>query len=143
MAENNPTTPKKTKERRRGHGEGSICKRADGRWVAVISLGYKDGKLQRKSYYGATRKEVSDKMDEGRASLKKGIAPVIGRQTLAQYLETWLTDCVKPSVRLATWISYDQQVRVHIAPALGHIEITKLTPEHIQRYMNDKAKPIP
>src|SRR5512138_2186722 len=100
---------KEKKKRRRGHNEGTICKRADGRWVAVIFLGWENGKPKRKSYYGATRKEVSDKMDEGRENLKKGIAPVIGRQTLAQYLETWLTDCVKPSVRLATWISYDQQ----------------------------------
>src|SRR5262249_17904920 len=46
--------------------------------------------------------------------------------------------CVKPSVRPATWISYDQQVRVHISLALGHIELTKLTPEHVQRYLNEK-----
>lgn len=127
------------KKRRRGHNEGTIIQRQDGRWCAVISLGYQDGKLKRKSYYGSARKEVSDKMDEGRSNLKKGIAPVIGRQSLAQFLEMWLTDCVKPSVRPATWLSYDQQVRVHITPALGHVDLTKLRPEHIQRYMNEKT----
>lgn len=125
--------------KRRGHNEGTICKRGDGRWVAVISLGIESGKAKRKSYYGATRKEVSDKLDEGRAGLKRGIAPVIGRQTLGQFLDTWLTDSVKPSVRPATWLSYDQQVRVHIKPALGHVELTKLSPQHIQRYMNEKT----
>ena len=133
---------KEKKKRRRGHNEGTIIQRKDGRWCAAMSGGYKDGKLQRKFYYGATRKEVSDKLDEGRENLKKGIAPVIGRQTLAQFLETWLTECVKPRVRAATWISYDQQVRVHISPALGHIDLTKLTPQHIQRYMNEKAQPV-
>jgi integrase len=129
------------KKRRRGHNEGTIIQRQDGRWCAAMSGGYKDGKLQRKFYYGATRKEVSDKLDEGRENLKKGIAPVIGRQTLAEYLETWLAECVKPRVRTSTWISYDQQVRVHISPALGHVDLTKLTPQHIQRYMNEKAEP--
>ena len=125
-------------KRRRGHNEGSIFPRKDGRWCAVISLGYQNGKLTRKNYYGATRKEVSDKMDDGRAGLKKGIAPVIGRQTVAQYLETWLEQCVKPQLRLSTYTSYARQVRLHISPSLGHLELTKLTPEHIQRFMNEK-----
>jgi integrase len=125
--------------KRRGHNEGSIFQRKDGRWCAVISLGYQNGKLARKNYYGATRKEVSDKMDEGRAGLKKGIAPVIGRQTLAQFLEYWLAEHVKPSVRPATFTSYDQQVRVHITPSLGHVELAKLSPQNIQRYMNEKT----
>ena len=124
--------------KRRGHNEGSIFQRKDGRWCAVISLGYENGKLSRKNYYGATRKEVSDKMDDGRANLKRGIAPVIGRQTVAQYLETWLEQCVKPQLRLSTYTSYARQVRLHINASLGHLELTKLTPEHIQRFMNDK-----
>lgn len=32
---------------------------------------------------------------------------------------------------------------MHINPALGHLELTKLSPQHVQRYMNDKVKPIP
>ncbi|HWN99506.1 MAG TPA: site-specific integrase [Blastocatellia bacterium] len=124
--------------KRRGHNEGSIFQRKDGRWCAVISLGYKDGKLSRKNYYGATRKEVSDKMDEGRTSLKKGIAPVIGRQTLAQFLETWLKNHIKPRRKPATFASYDQQVRLHIGPSLGHMDITKLIPDHVEQYINDK-----
>ena len=125
--------------KRRGHNEGSIFQRKDGRWCAVISLGYQNGKLTRKNYYGATRKEVSDKLDEGRAGLKKGIVPPTKRQTLAQFLETWLSDCVKAKVRLSTLTSYRQQVKTHIEPALGRFELTKLRPEHIQRYMNEKS----
>jgi integrase len=44
---------------RRGKGEGAIYQRAsDGRWVAVLDLGYSDGKRQRKTLYGKTRREV-------------------------------------------------------------------------------------
>ena len=43
---------------RRGHGEGSIHPRQDGRWVAVIDLGWKDGKRQRKYLYAETRREA-------------------------------------------------------------------------------------
>ena len=43
---------------KRGNKEGSIHKRADGRWVGVLHLGYANGKRQRKSFYGKTRHEV-------------------------------------------------------------------------------------
>jgi hypothetical protein len=36
---------------KRGQNEGSIVKRADGRWCAVLNLGYADGKRKRKYYY--------------------------------------------------------------------------------------------
>ena len=40
-----------TKATRRGHHEGSIYQRSDGRWTATITLGYIDGKRKRKSFY--------------------------------------------------------------------------------------------
>jgi hypothetical protein len=45
-------------QRRRGHHEGTIYQRADGRWVAAISL--PDGK--RRSLYGKTRQAVRERM---------------------------------------------------------------------------------
>lgn len=48
---------------RRGHGEGSIYQReSDDRWVAVVDLGYVNGKRKRKPLYGKTRKEVAEKL---------------------------------------------------------------------------------
>jgi hypothetical protein len=44
--------------KRRGHGEGTIRQRRDGRWEATISLGFEGGKRKRKSYYGNTQAEV-------------------------------------------------------------------------------------
>jgi len=133
----------KEKKRKRGQNEGSIYKRKDGRWASVLNLGYQGGKLKRKYFYGATRKEVNDSLTAEQEKLRKGLPIVVERQTLKQFLERWLEDSVKPTVRPATYVSYEQQVRVHIAPALGHHQLTKLGPQHILAYMNDKAKPIP
>ena len=33
--------------RRRGHGEGSISRRPDGRWTAALDLGWQNGKRRR------------------------------------------------------------------------------------------------
>ena len=131
---------KEQKKRKRGQGEGSIYKRKDGRWNSVVNLGYQNGKLRRKYLYGNTRSEVAEKLAAELHNVQQGISVVPERQTVRQFLERWLTDCVKPSVRPATFISYDQQVRVHIAPQLGHIQLTKLSPQQIQSYMNDRLK---
>jgi integrase len=130
------------KQRKRGQGEGSIYKRKDGLWVAAVNLGYKDGKLHRKYYYGKTRTEVSDKLTGDLAKHNQGIPIVTARQTLKQFLASWLEDSVKPSVRPATYVSYETQIRVHIEPGLGHFQLTKLEPQHIQHYMNNKLKPV-
>jgi integrase len=47
---------------RRGRGEGSITKRADGRWMARVDLGWRDGRRRYKSVYGRTRRQASDKL---------------------------------------------------------------------------------
>ena len=132
---------KATKQgRKRGQGEGSIYKRKDGLWVGAVNLGYQDGKLKRKVFYGKTRSEVSEKLTAALRDVQQGIPVVTERQTLKDFLTRWLEDCVKPSVRPSTYVSYEQQVRVHISPQLGQIQLSKLTPQHIQKYTNERLK---
>ena len=122
--------------KRRGHNEGSIRLRADGRWEAKISL--PDGK--RKSMYGKTRKEVQDKLRAAQRDLHAGLD--IGRksQTLAQFLNHWLNELAKPTTRPSTWTSYDSYIRNHIVPGIGHHRIADLTPQHVQAFLNSRSK---
>jgi len=62
---------------KRGQNEGSIYKRDDGRWVAVLNLGYIDGKRKRKSFYGDTRKEVQEKLTAALRDQQQNI-PIVG-----------------------------------------------------------------
>ncbi len=123
---------------KRGQNEGSIYKRKDGRWTAVVNLGFKDGKRWRKSYYGDTRKEVQDQLNAGLQAHAAGLPVAPERQTIQQYLDRWLEDCVKPTVRYSTFSSYTRLVAKHIAPILGKIILTKLSPQDIQKFMNDR-----
>jgi integrase len=128
------------KARKRGQGEGSIYKRKDGRWAAAINLGYQGGKLKRKTFYGATREEVKDKLVPALNDVQKGIPIITEQQTLKQFLDRWLADCVKPSVRPTTYESYEIQSRVHIVPILGHHHLSKLSPQHIQAYLKNRLE---
>src|SRR5262245_53402140 len=90
---------KEEKKRKRGQNEGSIYKRRDGRWVAVLNLGWQGGKLKRKNFYGKTRNAVSKELTKAIHDHEQGLPVALPRQTVGQFLDRWLTDCVKSSVR--------------------------------------------
>ena len=123
---------------RRGHGEGSIYQRKDGRWVASITLEGLGRK--RKMFYGKTRKEVQEKLRVALNEQKQGTLATGPQQTVKQYLEHWLEDVHKPTLRLNTYRGYRICLDKHIFPALGHVQIQKLTAQHIQAFYARKLK---
>jgi integrase len=88
--------------------------------------------------FGKTQREVREKLTAALRAIDQGEAPITERQTVAQFLDRWLTDVAKPTVRPKTYHSYAALVRLHLAPALGHHQLSKLGPEHVQRMMNQK-----
>lgn len=126
--------PAKRTGRKRGHGEGTIYQRPDGLWSAQVSL--PDGK--RKTVYAKTRKEVQDKLTATLSDVRQGL-PVPTRQTtVGQFLDTWLTEVIKPRLRWTTYRSYEQNVRNHITPVLGKVKLADLAAPQIQSFLNTK-----
>ena len=123
---------------KRGHNEGSIYQRKDGRWCATINLGYRNGKRWRKAFYGKTRREVQVKLTEALHAHRQGLPLAPERQTVGKFLNRWLAGCAKPSVRPRTYEGYAGHVRLHIGPALGHIRLVKLSPQDVQSFLNSK-----
>jgi len=83
---------------RRGHGEGSIYQRKDGRWAASISL--EGGK--RKTFYGKTRKEVQEQLKAVLYDQQKGMLVTGPQQQVGQFLTHWLENVHKQSIRSRT-----------------------------------------
>jgi len=121
---------------KRGQNEGSISKRKDGRWEGAITIPDSGGK--RKRFYAETAKEVREQLTAFLRALDQGETLTTDRQTVAQFLDRWLTDVVKPSVRAKTHHSYAQLVRLHLSPALGRHQLAKLTAQEVQAMMNAK-----
>lgn len=110
-----------------GNGEGTIRKRGDGRWEARLNL--PDGK--RRSFYAETRQEVASRLAEARRDRDKGL-PIVGeKQTVGQYLASWL-EMVKPTIRPSTWKRYNELLSLHVTPALGKWSLSKLTAQQVQ-----------
>src|SRR5947209_17661062 len=112
----------------RGHGEGSIYQRKDGRWTASITL---EGR-KRKTFYGKTRKEVQEQLKMALHQQQQGTLATGPQQTVQQYLEQWLEQVHKPTIRLSSYIKYRGLLQRYILPVLGHHQLQKLTPQHVQ-----------
>lgn len=123
--------------KRRGHGEGSITRRKDGRWEAKIDRGYASGQRQRQSVYGKTRREVADKLAAQLKAQQDGVTFVPANQTVETYFNDWL-DSVRPTIREGTHNRYEQYVRLHIVPVIGRVRLAQLTPQHLRRLYERK-----
>jgi integrase len=122
--------------RRRGRGEGSITQRADGRWVARVDLGWEGGKRRRKAVYGRTRRQVADKLTKVLRDVQQGAALPDERQTVSQFLTRWL-DEKRTRLRPRAWATYEQAVRLHLAPGIGKIALARLTPAQLDAWFRE------
>ena len=52
---------------------------------------------------------------------------------MAQYLERWLEDAARPSVRPTTLANYRSVVRSHLVPHLGAERLVGLSPMRVQK----------
>lgn len=125
--------------KKRANNHGTIYRRADGRWCAQIWLGYEGGKPKRKTVYGKTQDDVWQQSVAIQRDKQQGLPVVTKGQTVAKFLEGWLDDAVKPSVREQTYKTYESTARLHIVPVIGRIALDKLTPQDVQRMMGVAA----
>src|SRR6266516_29439 len=125
------------KGKRRGRGEGSVYQRkGDKRWVAVLIL--EDGK--RKPFYGETQAEAIERRTQAFIEMKQGLLATGPKQKLKDYLEHWLEEVHKPTIKLNSYITYRTLLDKYIIPVLGHIQLQKLTPQHVQAFYAQMLK---
>jgi integrase len=121
---------------RRGHGEGSIYRRKDGRWAASITL----ENHRRKTYYGKTRKEVQEKLNAALHEQRQGTLATGKQQTMSHYLKYWLEEVHKPTIRLSSYDKYRKLLDRHILPELGHLQVQKLSAQQVQAFYTRKLE---
>ncbi|MCM0678183.1 hypothetical protein NCC78_26420 [Micromonospora phytophila] len=88
--------------KRRGHGEGSIYQLPDGRFRAAIDLGWSNGKRRRKYVTRRTGAEVVKALKEMTVLAETGRLSTKRVPTLAQWMETYLSEVASAKVRPST-----------------------------------------
>ena len=125
--------------KKRANGEGSIRKRADGRWEGRYTAGYhpETGKRIIKNVLGKTQAECKAKLKK---AIEESHALDVGRAdeyTVAAWLRTWFELYAKPHIRPSTMNYYHRNIEQHIIPAIGDIPLNKLTTRDLQKLYND------
>jgi integrase len=125
----NPTGKRKPK--RRHHGEGTVIKRTDRwrakPWAAVVPYTDSQGRRREMWLSAASRDEADELRKAELRKLRKGL--VRTEQTVGEYVSAWL-DTVE--VGPGTLPRYQAHIRERIAPTLGDIALTALTPQKVR-----------
>jgi len=113
-----------------GNGEGTIRKRSDGRWEVRIVL---EGGV-RKSLYAKTRQEASRLLAQARRDREDGVSAFTDRQTVEQYLTTWLEGTKASTTEVSSYVRIQFDVRRCLIPRLGSYQLRKLTGQQVQAF---------
>ena len=123
------TRPKKP------HGESTVYLGADGRWHGRVTVGVRDdGSADRRHVARKSEAAVRRAVRELERKRADGILPAAGvRWTVASWLEHWLENIARPSIRWSSYDAYRIAVHNHLIPNLGRHRLERLEPEHLER----------
>jgi integrase len=114
-----------------------ITKRKDGRYMARYTVHTADGP-KRKVIYGRQYKDVERRLAEAMGDAARGLVYYDENVTVSEYLDRWINDAVRGTVRQRTFERYESIVRVHLKPSLGWVKLRALTPAHVRGLYSSK-----
>lgn len=109
---------------------GSVYRRESGRWAAVTSPVFDPAEGRRRRISLGTYETREDALDALAGFRDDRMQVDVGRQRLGEYLVRWLV-LVDSQVEVGhlarrTASGYEEAVRIHLAPALGHVRLGDL-----------------
>jgi integrase len=118
--------------KRRGNGEGSITRhKKSGLYMARYTVEMPTGPT-RKTIYGKKREDVAEKLAKALANRADGIVVDDKNLTVGEYLDRWLSDCVRDTVRESTFSRDKYLVSSHVRPSIGRLKLKNLNALHLQ-----------
>ena len=122
--------------KKRGNGEGKITTQRrplGGQYTIHTTKGPKcRHTLRQDQGKGGGKARQSDVRQGRRAHLRRG------NLTVGEYLDSWLSDSVRGTVRPSTFERHEGIIRLHIKPSLGRVGLKKLTPAHVRGLHREK-----
>src|ERR671910_1399369 len=117
-------------------GDG-ISKRKDGLYVGRVVV-HTPGGPKRKAVYGRKYGEVEKKLNALRADADRGIVFDAESLKVGEWLDSWLSDCVRPLVDAgkmahSTYVRYRGIVDNDLKPALGRRKLKDVTRAEVRK----------
>ena len=121
--------------RRNPNGTSSVYQDQNGYWHGRVSVGLKDdGSVDRRHVAAKTQSAVVRKVRALEKLRDEGLAPRVGQKwTFGKWLEHWLENIARPSLRESSFDAYRIAVEKYLVPGLGKHRLDRLEPEHLER----------
>jgi integrase len=132
-----PKDPQQPKRKKSTYGGGSVYQLKDGRYAGSIKDPVSGKRIVR---YGKTHKEAEKKLEDIKFEIRQGTLATGPNQTLEQFLTKWLNDVYRLEVRDSSYSQRETLLRNQILPALGHIQLRKLSPMHVETFYTKKLQ---
>src|SRR5215218_3671958 len=124
--------------KRRGNGEGSITRhKKSGLWMARYTVETPTGP-KRRTIYADTRKEAAEKLAKALSDRADGIVVDDKNLTVGEYLDRWLSDCVRGTVRDSTYSRDKYLVTNHIKPSIGRVKLKNVNALQVQSLYRER-----
>ncbi|MEG1744625.1 MAG: tyrosine-type recombinase/integrase [Ruthenibacterium sp.] len=132
---------KEARPLRRGHNEGNIRQRSDGRWEVRLSAGldYKTGTAKRTSTCCNTRQEAIAILQEQAHLVRKDGWRDPMSVSVHDWYQHWLVTYMKNSLKRSTYISYEGFLKNHFH-VIGNIKLKHLEGSILQELYNYKLR---
>ena len=122
---------------KRGKGEGTVHRRANGTWQCQIMDGYTDdGKRRMVNFSAPTRGEALAKMREYlQNKSEKGESEPQEIPLFADYAQQWY-ESYRSQVEESTWCNYQYTINL-LNKAFGHLRLSEVKVTQVNRFIND------
>jgi integrase len=118
------------------NGSAAPRKAVNGTWFFNVDIGVgPDGRRRRAHRRGfPTRRAAQEELDRLRHSVSSATYVSPTRQTLGEYLtEDWLP-ARRHDLARSTWESYGRNIRNHVVPAMGHLQLQQVDGGVLNRF---------
>lgn len=121
--------------------DGHVRKRGD-KWYYSFELPKVNGQRKRvEKIGGKTKKEALAALRKAMDEVEqKGSVFNATELSVSDYLDYFMEEYVKVSLKYNTIKNYETVIRLHIKPYIGHYHLKKITPGNIQELINLKFK---
>ena len=120
--------------KRRANGDGMIRKLKNGTWEGRIVVGHKEnGSSIFRYVYAKTQKELKQKLQRQIEEYKNVNLTEDSNMLLSDWLDIWLEDYMKSTIRINTYNAYRQYIKNHINPVLGDKKISFIQTKDVMK----------
>ncbi len=125
--------------KKRKSGEGTLRKRADGRWEGRIVVGYdENNKAITKSVTAKERYKCLEKLEQ--LKLESGIVKhkkLNSNILFGEWIDFWYQNYCKMQLKPSTQAGYERRIYQHIIPSIGKIPLKELTQNDLQLFYSN------